>query len=284
MTRLRSKMIDDLTVRGRAPATRRAYLHAVEGLAKQYRRSPDRISDEDVQAYLAHLVRDRHLCFSSMNVAVQGLRFFYYTTLGRDRMQFSIPMARVPSKLPEVLSREEVQLLLSLTRNLKHRALLTLAYAAGLRAAELVHLKVSHVDSKREVIRVECGKGSKDRYTLLTSSLLEVLREYWKQDRPTDWLFPGGVPGRPLTTKAAWRSYTAAKRRAAINRAGGIHVLRHCFATHLLEAGVDLRTIQCLLGHGRIQTTVRYLRVLRRRVDENHSALDLLAFPKPTDT
>ena len=125
MTRLRSKMIDDPTVRGRAPETRRAYLRAVEGLAKHYRRSPDRISDEDVQAYLVSLVRDRHLCFSSMNVAVQGLRFFYYTTLGRERMQFSIPMARVPSKLPEVLSREEVQRLLSMTQNLKHRALLT---------------------------------------------------------------------------------------------------------------------------------------------------------------
>ncbi len=135
MTRLRSKLIDDLTVRGRAPATRRAYLHAVEGLAKHYRRSPDRISDEEVQAYLAHLVRDRHLCFSSMNVAVQGLRFLYYITLGRDRMQFSIPMARVPSMLPEILSREEVQLLLSMTQNLKHRAMLTLAYAAGLRAS-----------------------------------------------------------------------------------------------------------------------------------------------------
>jgi len=284
MTRLRSKMRDDLTVRGRAPATRRAYLHAVEGLAKHYRRSPDRISDEEVQAYLAHLVRDSHLCFSSMNVAVQGLRFFYYVTLGRDRMQFSIPMARTPSKLPEVLSREEVQLLLSMTQNLKHRALLTLAYAAGLRAAELVHLKVRHIDSKRDVIRVECGKGNKDRYTLLTPRLLEVLREYWKQDRPADWLFPGGVPGQPLTTKAAWRSYTAAKRRAGIQRAGGIHVLRHCFATHLLEAGVDLRTIQCLLGHGRIQTTVRYLRVLRKGVDEKDSALDLLAFPRPTET
>jgi len=284
MTRLRSKMRDDLTVRGRAPATRRAYLHAVEGLAKHYRRSPDRISDEEVQAYLAHLVRDRHLCFSSMNVAVQGLRFFYYVTLGRDRMQFSIPMARTPSKLPEVLSREEVQLLLSMTQNLKHRALLTLAYAAGLRAAELVHLKVRHIDSKRVVIRIACGKGNKDRYTLLTPRLLEVLREYWKQDRPADWLFPGGVPGQPLTTKAAWRSYTAAKRRAGIQRAGGIHVLRHCFATHLLEAGVDLRTIQCLLGHGRIQTTVRYLRVLRKGVDEKDSALDLLAFPRPTET
>lgn len=284
MTRLRSKMIDALIVRGRAPETLRAYLHAVEGLAKHYRRSPDRIDEEEVQAYLVSLVRNRQFSYSTMNVAVQGLRFFYHTTLGRDRMQFSIPMARVPSKLPEVLSREEVQRLLSMTQNLKHRALLTLAYAAGLRAAELVHLKVGHVDSKREVIRVEGGKGGKDRYTLLTPSLLEVLREYWKQDRPTDWLFPGGVPGRPITAKAAWRAYAAAKRRAGIKRAGGIHVLRHCFATHLLEAGVDLRTIQCLLGHGRIQTTVRYLRVLRRRVDENDTALDLLAFPESTDT
>lgn len=283
MTRLRSKMIDALIVRGRAPETRRAYVHAVEALAKHYGRSPDRIDEDEVQAYLVSLVRDRQFSYSTMNVAVQGLRFFYHTTLGRDRMEFSIPMARVPSKLPEVLSREEVQLLLSMTQNLRHRALLTLAYTAGLRAAELVHLKVGHVDSKREVIRIEGGKGGKDRYTLLTPNLLEVLREYWRQDRPTDWLFPGGVPGRPITTKAAWRAYAAAKRRAGIRRAGGIHVLRHCFATHLLEAGVDLRTIQCLLGHGRIQTTVRYVRVLRRRVDENDTALDLLAFPKSTD-
>jgi len=190
MTELRRRMDDDMLARGFADRTRESYLWAVTGLARFYRRSPDRITDAEIQAYVVHLLRDRQLSWSTCNIVVSGLRFFYHITLKRDRTTFSIPSPRQSGKLPIVLSREEVQRLLTHAANQKHRTMLMTAYAAGLRLSEVLHLQVNDIDSARMMIRVVQGKGGKDRYTLLSTRLLEALRAYWKVERPSDWLFP----------------------------------------------------------------------------------------------
>ncbi len=283
MTRLRKKMIDDLTVRGRAVRTQQAYVGAVEGLAKHYRRPPDRITDDEVQAYLAHLVRERHLAWSSMNVAVHGLRFFYHVTLKRERTDFVIPMARRPSKLPEILSREELERLFSVVRNDKHRAMLMTAYATGMRLGELRHLRVRDIDSDRMAVRVEFGKAGRHRYTLLSPRLLSELRDYWRRHRPPTWLFPSSATGEPLNPTTIQKTYTRAKQQASIRKQGGIHSLRHAFATHLLENGVDLHTIQRLLGHATIRTTMRYLHLARQAITQHASPFELLDTPAPPE-
>ena len=189
MTELRRRMDEDMVVRGMAARTREGYLAAVTGLAKHYRRSPDQISDEDVQAYLLHLIRDRHRSWNTCHIVVHGLRFLYHTTLKRDRTTFAILSMRQPGKLPVILSREDVQRGIAHTANLKHRTMLLTTYAAGLRLNEVIHLRVTNLDSARMTIRVEQGKGGKDRYTVLSAQLLEALRAYWKATRPTPpWL------------------------------------------------------------------------------------------------
>jgi len=279
MGALRTRMERDLLVRGLAANTREAYVRAVVGLAKYYGRSPDRLSADDVQGYLVHLIEKRQLAWSSCSVAVHGLRFFYEVTLGRERHTFYIPRPKQPSKQPEILSREEVARLFASTANVKHRALLMTTYAAGLRVSEVVHLKVSDLHSDRMLIRVEAGKGGKDRYTLLSESLLAELRRYWRMYQPEVWLFPRrGAPEHPVSRATAHHVYHAAKTRAGIHKGGGIHSLRHGFATHLLEAGVELATIQDLLGHGNIRTTTRYLHLAHGGLARHGSAFDLLAF------
>ena len=276
MTDLRRRMDDDMVVRGMAVRTRETYLAAVTGLAKFYHRSPDQISDEEVQAYLLHLIRDRHRSWNTCHIVVHGLRFLYHTTLKRDRTTFSIPSMRQPGKLPAILSRAEVERILAHAGNLKHRTMLMTTYAAGLRLNEALHLRVTDIDSARMTIRVEQGKGGKDRYTVLSRRLLEALRGYWKSARPSTWLFPSQETGQPLHPTALQRAYHLAKRHAGITKPGGIHGLRHAFATHLLEAGVDLHTIQRLLGHGHISTTTRYLQLTRHTEMGPDSPLDLL--------
>jgi len=278
MTKLRQRMDDDMLARGLADRTRESYLWAVTGLARFYRRSPDQISDEEVQAYLVHLIRDRRLSWSTCNVTVNGLRFFYHTTLKRDRTAFTIPSPRQSGKLPVVLSREEVHRVLANAANQKHRTMLMTKYAAGLRLSEVLHLQVHHIDSARMMIRVEQGKGGKDRYTLLPARLLEALRAYWRIARPPAWLFParGQGPARPMDPSSLQKAYLTAKRRAGLTKSGGIHTLRHCFATHLLEAGVDLHTIQRLMGHRHLSTTARYLQLTRHTQIGSGSPLDLL--------
>ena len=245
MTELRRRMDDDMLARGFADRTRESYLWAVTGLARFYHRAPDRISDDDIQAYLVHLLRDRQRSWSTCNIVVNGLRFFYHTTLKRDRTTFTIPSPRQSGKLPVVLSREEVQRLLSHATNPRHRTMLMTTYAAGLRLSEVLHLQVPDIDAARMTIRVVQGKGGKDRYTLLSARLLEALRAYWKVERPRDWLFPARArgPARPMDPSSLQKAYHDAKLRAGITKPGGVHTLRHCFATHLLEAGVDLHTI-----------------------------------------
>jgi len=273
-------MIDSMTLRGMASTTQSAYVRAVAGLAAYYDRAPDRISDAEVQAYLLHLMREKNLSWSSCNVAVFGLRFFYHQTLARPKTRFHIPGPRKPSRLPEILSREEVARLLSRTSSPRPRALLMTAYAAGLRVGELVRLRVSDIDSDRMAIRVEQAKGARDRYTLLSPRLLEELRRYWALERPRPYLFPTQAGPRPIHPTTAERTYRRAKLRAGITKHGSIHALRHAFATHLLESGTDLHTIQRLLGHRHIQSTMRYLHVARSHVTDRGSPLDLLELPE----
>lgn len=279
MTKLRQQMDDDMLARGCADRTRESYLEAVTGLARFYRRSPDQITDAEIQAYMVHLLRDRQLSWSTCNIVVCGLRFFYHITLKHDRTTFTIPSPRQSGKLPMVLSREEVQRLLEHAANQKQRTMLMTAYAAGLRLSEVLHLQVADIDAARMTIRVAQGKGGKDRYTVLSARLLETLRAYWKVARPADWLFPapGKTPARPMDRSSLQKAYQRAKRRAGLTKPGGIHTLRHCFATHLLEAGVDLHTIQRLMGHGHLSTTTRYFQLTRHTHAEPGSPLDLLA-------
>ena len=276
MGTLRKQMDADLVVRGMAIRTREAYLGAVAGLAKHYGRRPDRIGEQEVQKYLLHLIEERKLAWSSCNIVAQGLKFFYRTTLKRSEAQFVIPRARQPQKLPQILSREEVAALIGSTLNLKHRAILMIAYGAGLRLNEICHLKVADIDSDRMTIRVEQGKGAKDRYTLLSPRLLTELRWYWRAYRPKQWLFTRKDPSRPIADATVHRIYHAAKTRAGIAKSGGIHSLRHAFATHLLEAGVDIHTIQRLMGHGHISSTLRYFHLARKHLAGTPSPLELL--------
>lgn len=280
MGELRKRMDGDLVVRGMSVRTREAYLGAVAGLAKHYGRSPERITQQEVQNYLLHLIQERGLAWSSCNIVRQALKFFYRVTLKRSQAQFDIPGARRPQKLPEILSREEVAALIERTANLKHRMLLMTAYGAGLRLNELCHLKVSHIDSARMTIRVEQGKGAKDRYTLLSPRLLAELRVYWLAQRPKEWLFPRRDRSGPIGDATVQKVFHAAKRRAGILKHGGIHALRHAFATHLLEAGVDVHTIQRLLGHGHISSTLRYFHLARKHLTNTTSPLDLLESPQ----
>ena len=226
MTELRRRMDEDMVVRGMADRTRETYLAAVTGLAKYYRRSPDQISDEEVQAYLLHLIRDRHRAWNTCHIVVHGLRFLYHTTLKHDRTTFSIPSMRQPGKLPPILSRAEVAQILAHAVNLKHRTMLMTTYAAGLRLNETLRLRVTDIDSARMTIRVEQGKGGKDRYTVLAPQLLEALRTYWRVARPRTWLFPSQETGRPLHPTALQRAYQTAKLHAGVKKPGGIHGLR----------------------------------------------------------
>ena len=280
MGTLRKQMEADMVLRGMSERTRESYLAAVAGLAKYYNRSPDQVSEVEVQRYLLHLIEERKLAWSSCNVAVSGLRFVYHTTLKRREAQFDIPRARAPQKLPQILAREEIARLIELTLNAKHRAILMSAYGAGLRVSELCHLKVGDIDSARMSIRVEQGKGAKDRYTLLSPRLLRELRRYWVGERPKEWLFGATRDvNQPIHTSTAQKIFYAAKRRAGIGKDCGIHGLRHAFATHLLEAGVDIHTIQRLMGHGHISSTLRYFHLADKHLAATASPLDLLDRP-----
>lgn len=277
MTALRRRMDQDMVLRGMSERTREAYLAAVRGLARYYWRSPDQITAEEVQAYLLELLQVRKRAWSTVNIAVHGLRFLYHVTLQRDRMAFSIPSGHAPAKLPHILSTDDVRrILAAATPNVRHHAMLATTYAAGLRVNELVHLRVTDIDSARMTIRVEQGKGRKDRYTLLSTRLLEELRIYWRQTHARTWLFAVAGTDVPPDPSGIQRAYRAAKRRAGVTKPGGIHGLRHAFATHLLEAGVDVPTIQRLLGHRALSTTSRYFHLTQPAILAHRSPLDLL--------
>ena len=278
MTELRTRMLRDMTLRGFSPRTHKSYIAAVVHLARYYRRSPEQLTDEEVQAYLLHLVQHRKLAWASCSLAVNAFRFLYHVTLERDRTDFRVPAPKVPQKLPEILSREEVWRLIDAASSPKHRLLLATTYAAGLRVSEVVALKVSDIDPERLTIRVEHGKGGKDRYVALADRLLVELRRYWLVVPPAYWLFPNRQGTRPMDITVAQKIYMITKLRAGIRKQGGIHTLRHAYATHLLEAGTDLHTVQRLLGHSQISTTMRYFHLSQRHVLSTRSPLDL---PQP---
>ena len=282
MSELRQRMIDQMTLRGFSPRTHESYLWAVTSLARYYKQSPDQLSAGQVRQYLLYLERERHLAWNTLNIAVSGLRFFYFDTLKWEPVKLEIPPRTTPKRLPEVLSREEVDRLISSIPNLKHRTLLMTIYAAGLRVGEAVALRVGAIDSARMTIRVVQGKGRKDRYTILAPRLLENLRQYWKQYHPKEYLFEGIDPQRPIHESVPQKVYNHAKLRTGIHKGIGVHTLRHCFATHLLEAGVDLRTIQTLLGHNSISTTMLYLQVRQQHIASHPEKFDLLALPPKT--
>jgi integrase/recombinase XerD len=274
MGTLREKMIEEIRLRNFSPRTEHSYVSAMVGLTKYYRQSPDRLSQEQIRAYLLHL-KERGLSPSSRNVAISGMKFFYHQCLGWNEKQLFLPPRKRSWQLPEVLSPKEVERLLLAATTQRDRCLLMTAYATGLRVSELVRLKVSAIDSHRMMVRVEQGKGRKDRYTILSQRLLCELRFYWREHRSPTYLFPNRK-GTPISIDYAQKTYNRAKLRAGIEKGHGIHTLRHCFATHLLEAGVDLRTIQTLLGHTSLLSTERYLQIRQHRITIMANPLDLL--------
>ena len=263
---LRRRFIEDMTVRGFTPATQRGYLRTVADFTAFFGRPPDQAGAEDLRRYQVHM-RSQGATATSMNAAVSALRFFFGVTLGRADAQTGMTTVREPRRLSVILSPEEVARLLDAAPGLKAKAALSVSYGAGLRAAEVVSLKVTDIDSSRQVIRVEQGKGRKDRYAMLSLDLLELLRSWWRTGRekgvmlPGGWLFPGQNPVNPLTTRQLNRMFHAAKVAAEIDKPVNLHSLRHCFATHLLEQKVDIRVIQVLLGHTKLDTTAHYSRV-----------------------
>jgi site-specific recombinase XerD len=277
-------MIDAMVLRGLARRTQQAYLSVVAQLAAHYHCSPDRLDAAQVKAWLLHRITERHLAYTTVNQAVCALKFFFDTVLGRTAEAITIPYAHTPQRQPEILSRqflarEDLARLFEAAANLRTRTLLMTAYAAGLRVSEVCALRVADIDSApdRMCIRVVAGKGGKDRYTLLSPSLLEALRVYWRICKPRVWLFPRATDAaQPFDISSAQRAYYRARDRAGITKTGGIHTLRHAFATHLLEAGVDLATLAKLLGHGHLSTTQRYLHLARPGSVAHDSPLDLL--------
>jgi integrase/recombinase XerD len=276
MTALRQRMLEDLQIRNYSPTTVRIYLHAVSAFAEHFGKPPDQLLAEHIRQYQLFLVRDKHVSLPTFIQVVCALRFFYTHTLHRKIAIERIPFPRRERKLPLILSREEVKALLLAPRNLRHRSLLAVLYGAGLRVSEAAQLKVSDIDSPRNVLWVRHGKGRRDRQTLLSPNLLELLRGYWRADRPENWLFPGADSSRPISTHAIFLACRHAAEIAGISKPVHPHSLRHAFATHLLEAGVNIRCIQILLGHANLETTARYLHVADVAVHSTPSPLDSL--------
>ena len=275
MTELRTRMATDLRVRNYSEKTIKVYLGHVARFARHFGRSPDELGAEEVRAFQQFMV-ERHLSVANQTQFVSALRFLYRVTLDREEMVRRLPYPRKCLKLPVVLTREEVAQLLGAVSNSKHRAILSATYAAGLRVSEVAHLKPEDIDSRRMLIYVRQGKGRKDRIVMLAQSLLSELREYWLEYRPTLWLFPGQTRSQPISTRSVQHMCRAACRQAGITKPATVHTLRHSFATHLLDAGTDLRAIQVLLGHNSVKTTTRYTHVSTGRIQAIVSPLDLI--------
>ncbi|MHC4287881.1 MAG: tyrosine-type recombinase/integrase [Planctomycetota bacterium] len=279
MTELRERMIKEMQLRNFSRHTQQGYFYSIKNLAEYYHRSPDKITPQEIRDYILYLLTKRKLAPSTCIYKVNAIRFFYREILGLDKTSVPVPPIKGTTSLPDILSAEEVERLFSVTCQIKYRAMFMTAYGGGLRASELRYLKVADIQSDRMMIHVRSGKGKKDRYTLLSERLLYELRNYWRIEHPQDWLFPGKLSKRPICQRHLHRVYQKAIQRAGIRRKGGIHTLRHCFATHLLEAGVDIRTIQYLMGHSSIKTTIRYLQVTSKSLQGTRSPLDLLKIP-----
>jgi len=276
MSPLRRRMIEDMTIRKLAPKTQHDYVQRVKNFAAFLGRSPDTASFEDVRRYQLHLAASG-VGVPTINQTISTLRFFFKVTLRRHEIVEHTHVIHETRKLPVVLSPEEVARLLDAAPGLKYKAALSVAYGAGLRAAEVVSLKVADIDSRRMIIRVEQGKGGKDRNVMLSPHLLELLRAWWKAARPQGWLFPGRNPAQPMTTRQLNRACHAAAQMAEINKRVSLHTLRHSFATHLLEQNIDVRVIQVLLGHAKLDTTALYTRVATKTISEVMSPLEHIA-------
>ena len=276
MSPLRRRMIEDMTIRKFAPKTQHDYVQRVKNFAAFLGRSPDTASFEDVRRYQLHLAT-RGAGVPTLNQSVATLRFFFRVTLKRHDILEHTHFIHEPRKLPVVLSPEEVARLLDAAPGLKYKAALSVAYGAGLRASEVISLKIGDIDSERMVIRVEQGKGRKDRYVMLSPHLLELLRAWCKAARPQGWLFPGRDRVQPMTTRQLNRACHAAAQMAEINKRVSLHTLRHSFATHLLEQNIDVRVIQVLLGHAKLDTTALYTRVATKTISEVMSPLEHIA-------
>jgi site-specific recombinase XerD len=276
MSPLRRRMIEDMTIRNLSPATQQSYIHAVSKFSRYFGRSPEKLTLEDVRAYQVHLA-SMAVSWGSLNQAVCALRFFYGVTLGQATIPERIPYAREPCKLPTVLSADEIVRFLEAVSSLKSRVALTTAYAAGLRVSEVVALKLRDIDSDRRVIRIENGKGGKERYVMLSAPLLGILRSYWRLAHPSLYLFPGRTENKPIEQTVLHAACRSAAAAAGLDKRVSVHVLRHSFATHLLESGADIRVIQVLLGHENLSTTARYTRVSTGLIAATASPLDRLS-------
>ena len=271
MTRLRQRMVEDMQLRGLSPKTQKAYLRSVRQLAEHYGKSPQRITDEELRQYFLHLTNVKHLSPSTVHVTLYGIRFLFQHTLRKEWPTLELVRPRHPKKLPVVLSVAEVRRILSIIQRPRYRVCLSTIYACGLRLSEGVHLRVRDIDSDRMMVHVRHGKGAKDRYVPLPAPTLEMLRQYWCTHRHPEWLFPApaksGMPlptgAKPMAVSGVQRAFKAALQESAIQKKATVHTLRHSYATHLLEAGVNLRVIQAYLGHSSPTTTAIYTHVTR---------------------
>ena len=270
---LRRRMIDDMAIRKLGPKTQSGYIRAVKNFAAFLGHSPDQANTDDIRRYQLHLASS-DLGVPSVNAAMTALRFFFKVTLRRSDVAEDVVFIREPRRLPVVLSPEAVARLIAAAPGLKYQAALSIAYGAGLRVSEVISLKVGDIDSARMLIRVDQGKGHKDRYVMLSQPLLKLLRRWWLVKRPRAWLFPGRTPGAPLSARQLNRAVHIAAQRAGIDKRVGMHTLRHSFATHLLEQKTDIRVIQVLLGHKKLDTTALYTRVAIKAIGEITSPLD----------
>lgn len=278
MGTLREQMRADLELKGLSAKTQKIYLGQVRSFALYFNRSPEYLGEKEIKEYLLHLIREKGASSSAVNQCYSALKFLYEKTLKRKWVMEEIPRTKISKKLPVILNREELEALFSVTNNLKHRTILMLIYSSGLRVSEAAHLKLSDIDSKRMLLWIRQGKGGKDRCTILSNIALQVLRQYWCQYRPQEWLFPGKFPDKPISERSIQKIFEKAKNLAGITKPATVHTLRHSFATHLLEGGTDLHHIQLLLGHSSPKATTVYLHVSRRELTRIVSPLDSTSF------
>ncbi len=276
MTQLRQRYLESLRLRNYAVRTQQTYVECVSLFARYFKRSPEELGPEHIRQYQLYLVEEKKCSWSRFNQTVCALRFLYRNTLGREWPMSDIPFPRKQRKLPVVLSPDEAARFLGAIKSLKYRTILSLCYGAGLRISEALHLQPTDIDSKRMMIRVRQAKGNKDRYVMLSPKLLDLLREYWKVERPTTWLFPGRGKDQPLGACVLQKVCHRARRDSGLSKAITPHTLRHSFASHLLEAGANIRTIQLLLGHNSLQTTALYTHISPKTLGSTVSPFDLL--------